>query len=158
MLGKETLGDKCLKYTHVIISFGHSLKWKTEDKFGFGCLIQLEMKWKTPNHSKSLTIFFPLALWKAIYLFIYSRYGGIYPSFFLSIFSSFYTVGEGQNKGHSNSLYLLQFCKLEALENTLFLSAAKRWCHGNPLSYPLREKGEYVSPCAKWVDTVTLTI
>lgn len=83
------------------------------------------------------------------HLFIYSR--GIEESipFFLSIFSSFYTVGEGQNKGHSNSLYLLQFCKLEALENILFLSATKGWCHGNPLPCPLREKGEYVSPCAK---------
>lgn len=84
------------------------------------------------------------------HLFIYSR--GIEESilfFFYFQFSHFCTVGEGQNKGHSNSLYLLQFCKLEALENILFLSATKGWCHGNPLPFPLKEKGECVSLCAK---------
>lgn len=122
--------------------------WKEENKYGFWYFTQLEIKWEIQNHLKSLKMFFFHQLSES-HLFIYST--GMEESipFFLSIFSCFYTIGEGQNKGHSNSLYLLQFCKLEALENILFLSATKEWCHGNPLPFPLREKGEYVSLDAK---------
>lgn len=114
-----------------------SMSWQVSDTFLY---LEGEKKKKTgmdlgTSHSLSLSgksqtiwkvwqCFFSTSFLKAIWSFIPEVWKNL-SHFFLSIFSCFYAVGGGQNKGHSNSLYLLQFCKLEALENILFLRATK---------------------------------
>lgn len=85
------------------------------------------------------------------YLFIRSRCSNL-THYFLFQFSPILTSscgGQGQNKGQSNPLCLLHLCKLKVDGNILFLSVTKEPRHVHPLSYPLKEKVEYVSPWYK---------
>lgn len=142
---KKTLGNKWLLYIYCILNFCSPLLGR--NSLGFRSLIQLLLKVEVQILWEVLVTFFSL-LRRPFVPFIQMQESD--PSF-LSIFSFSIPscVGQGQNKGQSNSLNLLQLCRLKVVGNTLFLSVTKELCYVRPLSNPLKEKVEYVSPWCK---------
>lgn len=148
VLDEENFGKQMTTAHLLHPNFLQFYAWDKENSSGFRCLIQLLLKVEVQIPQKSLIPFFS-SVGKDICSFIPDA--GIRPIFFIQ-FSSVLTsscVGQGQNKGQSNSLSLLQLCKLKAVENTLFLSVTKEPWHVHPLSNLLKEKVEYVSPWCK---------